>query len=74
VWNKRKGKSMSEKLCCKSVSDSTGYHFTRCNRPAKLIARSSDGSEKYLCGIHARRARRLVARGFSAAKLIELKP
>jgi hypothetical protein len=47
---------VSEKhVCTKSVSDSSGFHFWPCNRPAKYVVRYDDGrTSKYRCGIHAR--------------------
>ena len=59
----------NEQRCEKKVSDFTGFHFYACAKPAKYhVTTGSDGTGRYMCGIHANAARRRADTHVTALK------
>lgn len=48
----------SDQRCTKSVSDHTGFHFSKCGKPAKFRVWFGDGPVLNYCGVHANQAQR----------------
>jgi hypothetical protein len=59
---------MSAPICEKRLRYN-GYHFYACGKPAKYKVSHPERDDRHICGIHARRLKRLIENGHNSSVL-----